>query len=84
MVWFKSLSTEILDATGVTPSAACRFRQGGAWCIVCAKVKGLVQVYRAQKANAAPKGAVIPDMQNPQDMVKVFAETQKNMMKLNR
>ncbi|CAK0787804.1 hypothetical protein CVIRNUC_011026 [Coccomyxa viridis] len=44
----------------------------------------MTQVCRAQKANAAPKGAVMPDMQTPQDMVKVFAETQKNMMELNR
>ena len=84
MVWSESVSTEILYATGAMPSAACRFRHGGACCIVCAKVKGLVQVCRSQKANAAPKGAVMPDMQDPKDMVKVFAETQKNMMELNR
>ena len=26
----------------------------------------------------------MPDLQTPQDMIKVFAETQKNMMELNR
>ena len=47
-------------------------------------INSLLQVRRAQKANVAPKGAVMPGVQTPQDMVKVFAETQKNMMELNR
>lgn len=84
MLWSRSVPTESLNATGAMPSCACRFRHGGARVIISARPKGLVQVCRAQKANAAPKGAVMPDMQTPQDMVKVFAETQKNMMELNR
>ena len=49
-----------------------------------AQVNRPPQVCRAQKANAAPKDAVMPTVHTPQDMVKVFAETQKNMMELNR
>ena len=84
MVWSEPTSTASLTATGAMPSCACRFRHGGTWFVFCAKEEGLLQVCSAQKANAVPKSAVMPNMQTPQDMVKVFAETQKNMMELNR
>ena len=35
-------------------------------------------------AGGSSKSATLQDGQNPQDMLKVFAETQKNMMELNR
>ena len=43
-----------------------------------------LQVCRAQVLGKSSPGAAMPDLQTPQDMIKVFAETQKNMMELNR
>lgn len=43
-----------------------------------------LQVCRAQVTGKSSPGAAMPDLQTPQDMIKVFAETQKNMMELNR
>ncbi|CAL5224838.1 g7592 [Coccomyxa viridis] len=42
------------------------------------------QVCRAQMVGGSSKSATLQDGQSPQDMLKVFAETQKNMMELNR
>ena len=43
-----------------------------------------MQVCRAQMVGGSSKSATLQDGQSPQDMLKVFAETQKNMMELNR
>ena len=42
------------------------------------------QICRVQMAGQTSTGNSLQDVQTPQDMVKVFAETQRNMMELNR
>lgn len=42
------------------------------------------QVCQANMAGQSSTGNSLQNVQTPQDMVKVFAETQKNMMELNR